>query len=260
LPAAGSVYLNDGKLSILVTGEKNMTIKSLKLLFDGYFELDMGMLVYAKTDYYGIKYMAALKPLLIRTESDNILIDTGIGELPEEYRKYYTVDRKQTLQMSLQTEGLTPEDISVVINTHLHADHCGNNHLFKHAKFIVQESELKYAYNPDRFLKGGYITQLFDGLDFATVKGDQEVYPGVNVILTSGHTPGHQSVIVDATNSPLNKTYIYCGDEAPLAENLQKRNITGILHSQVKSLAAIDRLRSIKGEYIYSHDRNQMEI
>lgn len=237
-----------------------MTIKSLKLLFDGYFELDMGMLVYGKTPYYGKKYMAALKPLLIKTEGDNILVDTGLGELPEEYRKYYKIDRKHTLEKSLTTIGLAPEDISIVINTHLHADHCGNNHLFKNAKFIVQETELKYAYNPDRFLKGGYITQLFENLNFSTVTGDQEVLPGISVMLTSGHTPGHQSVVIDASNTKLGKKYIYCGDEAPLSENLNKRNITGILYSQVKSLKAIDRLRDIQGEYIFSHDRSQMEI
>ncbi len=237
-----------------------MVVKSLKLLSDGYFELDMGMLVYAKTPYYGIKYMAALKPLLVQTESDYILIDTGLGDLPVDFQRFYTVDRKQTLEKSLASEKLATDDISIVINTHLHADHCGNNHLFGNAKFIIQELELEYAYHPDRFLKGGYIKELFDGLKFATIRGDSEVVEGINVILTGGHTRGHQSVVVDATESPLGKTYIYCGDEAPLAENLQKRNITGILYSQVKSLAAIDRLRSINGEYIYSHDRTQLEL
>lgn len=237
-----------------------MPIKSLKLLFDGYFELDMGMLVYGKTPYYGKKYMAALKPLLIRTDSDNILVDTGIGELPEDFRKYYTIERQQTLENSLAAEDLTPEDISIVINTHLHADHCGNNKLFPHAKFIIQDKELEYAYKPDRFLKGGYIKQLFDGLKFTTVSGNKEVLPGINVLLTAGHTPGHQCVVIDCSDTKIGKKYIYCGDEAPLAENLLKRNITGILYCQVKSLEAIDHLRSIDGEHIYSHDRTQLEL
>lgn len=237
-----------------------MSVQNLKLLFDGYFELDMGMLVYAKKQYYGQKYMAALKPLLIQTDSDNILVDTGIGELPEKYRIFYITDRQVTLQQSLADEGLSPDDISMVINTHLHVDHCGNNRLFRNAKFIVQESELNYAYNPDRFQKGGYIEELFKDLDFTTVNGDSEIVSGVTVLLTSGHTPGHQCIVIDATQSNLGKTFVYCGDEAPLEENLRKRNITGILYSQVKSLEAIDRLRGIEAEYIYSHDRTQMEI
>jgi len=237
-----------------------MVVESVKLLFDGYFELDMGMLVYGKTPYYGIKYMAALKPLLVKTGADNILIDTGIGDLPDEFRKYYKVDRPQTLVQSLASEGLSPEDISIVINTHLHVDHCGNNQLFTNAKFYVQETELNYAYNPHRFLKGGYIRQLFDGLKYVTLSGDSEIVPGIEVILTSGHTPGHQCVLVDIPEGKPGKKYIYCGDESPLEENLIKRNITGILYSQVKSLEAIDRLRSFDGKFIYSHDRDQMEI
>ena len=237
-----------------------MTIKSLKLLFDGYFELDMGQLVYGKTSYYGIKYKAALKPLLIQTDRDNILIDTGIGDLPEKYQKYYKSERKTTLEDSLLAEGLTPEDISLVINTHLHVDHCGNNRLFNKARFIVQKAELEYAYNPHRFMKGGYVTDLFDGLKFETIEGDTEIVAGVNALKTSGHTPGHQSVLINAANTPLNKKYIYCGDEAPLAENLKKRNITGILFNQVTSLAALDRLRSIEAVHIFSHDRDQMQI
>ena len=124
----------------------------------------------------------------------------------------------------------------------------------------MQEAELEYAYNPDRFLRGGYLTELFDGINFSTVSGDSEVLAGINVILTSGHTPGHQSVVVDATDSKYRKKYVYCGDESPLEENLQRRNITGILFNQKKSLEAIDRLRDIDAVFIYSHDRTQMEI
>jgi len=241
-------------------GNTKSEVKSLKLLSDGYFELDMGMLVYAKASYYGIKYMAALKPLLVRTETDNILVDTGIGELPDLYKPYYKVQREQTLEKSLAKEGLTANDITMVINTHLHMDHCGNNHLFKNAKFIVQKIELEYAYKPDRFQKGGYIEELFSNLNFSTISGDSEIVPGISVILTSGHTPGHQSVVVDAQITEQGNIYVYCGDEVPLHENLKKRNITGILYNQVKSLEAIDRIRGMDAEYIYSHDREQLQI
>jgi glyoxylase-like metal-dependent hydrolase (beta-lactamase superfamily II) len=244
----------------LINEAESMTIKSLKLLSDGYFELDMGMLVYAKTPYYGIKYMAALKPLLIETNSENILIDTGIGDLPDKYNQYYKADRSQTLKESLAKIGLSLDDISMIINTHLHVDHCGNNRLFENAKIIVQDSELKYAFNPHRFQKGGYIKEMFEDIKFKTISGNQELLPGISVILTSGHSPGHQAVVVDATDSKIGKKYIYCGDEAPLEENLMKRNITGVLFNQVKSLEAIDIIRSINAEYIYSHDRTQLEI
>jgi glyoxylase-like metal-dependent hydrolase (beta-lactamase superfamily II) len=237
-----------------------MSVKSLKLLSDGYFELDMGMMVYAKTSYYGKKYMAALKPLLVRTNDENILIDTGMGDLPELYRQYYVLDREVTLEKSLASKGLKPGDISIVINTHLHADHCGNNRLFKNAKFIVQKTELEYARNPHRFLRGGYIPELFEGLNFTTVDGDSTVLPEISVIHTGGHTPGHQSVIIDARDSDYSKLYIYCGDESPLEENLKKRNITGILYNQVKSFEALERLAKYEAVFIYSHERTQLKI
>ncbi|MCJ2512691.1 MAG: MBL fold metallo-hydrolase, partial [Candidatus Thermoplasmatota archaeon] len=92
--------------------------------------------------------MAALKPLLVESEDLRILVDTGIGELPEKIVKYFKPDRSMTLEKSLRKVGLSPEDITTVVNTHLHVDHCGNNHLFKGARFVVQEMELAYAKDP----------------------------------------------------------------------------------------------------------------
>jgi glyoxylase-like metal-dependent hydrolase (beta-lactamase superfamily II) len=241
-----------------------MVVRSIKLLFDGYFELDMGMLVYGKTPYYGIKYQAALKPLLVQTDSDNILIDTGIGMLPEKHQQFYKVHRGsgEDLTSSLKEAGLSVQDISMVINTHLHVDHCGNNRIFDDARFIVQKTELDYAYNPHRFQKGGYLKDMFESINFETIKGNVEIVPGIFSLLTSGHTPGHQSIVLKLTDtgSSLKKRYVYCGDEAPLEENLQKKNITGILYDQVQSLNALEVFSGMDAEFIYSHDRTQMQI
>ena len=120
------------------------------MLCDGFFTLDKSFLVYMK--YMGQPYEAAIKPLLITNASRNMLIDTGIGELPERYRKFYTVKRKpeQNLKTQLAQHNLKPEDIDIIINTHLHFDHCGNNTLFPNAKIIVQADELRYAHTPER--------------------------------------------------------------------------------------------------------------
>jgi glyoxylase-like metal-dependent hydrolase (beta-lactamase superfamily II) len=237
-----------------------MTGSVVKLLSDGYFEIDLGLLIYGKTQYYGIKYMAALKPLLIITPTgQRILVDTGIGELPPKYTKYYKLERKVTLIDSLRNLDINPDDISVVVNTHLHFDHCGNNKLFKNAKFYVQTVELEYARNPDRFQKGGYVPELFDVVNYTTINGEFDVAPGIRVIPTPGHTPGHQSVIVKV-GEPRRKCYVYCGDVAPLRENLESRNIVGILYNPRDALASIDKLRNIDGDYIYSHDRDQLTI
>jgi len=110
----------------------------VQLLSNGYFALDKTFLVYSK--YQGETYEAALKPLLVLSEGERILIDTGIGELFPQYRRFHTVKRNpdQSLRMQLQNFRLKPEDITIVINTHLHFDHCGNNELFKNARFMFK--------------------------------------------------------------------------------------------------------------------------
>lgn len=230
----------------------------LHLLSDGYFTLDKSMLVYTK--YQGQIYEAALKPLLIITGKENILIETGIGELPETHRPFHTVKRKpnQALKVQLQKHKVKPEDITLVINTHLHFDHCGNNALFPNAKFYVQAKELRYAYAPDRFQKAAYIREFFDAnLDYVTVRGKHQLTDNIILVPTPGHSIGHQSVLIKEGE----KNYVYCGDAAPLKENLEKRNIPGVLYRADQALKSIDKLRSIKNAaYIYSHDNEQLTL
>ncbi|MFQ6107487.1 MAG: N-acyl homoserine lactonase family protein [Thermoplasmata archaeon] len=199
--------------------------------------------------------MAALKPLLIESEDLRILVDTGIGELPERIAKYYRVDKTMTLEKSLRRSDLSPGDITTVVNTHLHLDHCGNNKLFKGARFIAQEMEYAYAKNPHRFQKGAYVRDFFEGSRFRTVSGTYELTEDVMLIPTPGHTPGHQSVLVEG-----DRRFVYCGDIAPLRENYEKRNIVGVLFDSVEALASIDKLRELGGYAIFSHDNQQLTL
>ncbi|MBX8636979.1 MAG: N-acyl homoserine lactonase family protein [Thermoplasmata archaeon] len=232
-----------------------MPVKEVHLLEDGYLELDMGMLVYMKTPYYGIKYMAALKPLLVRTDNENIIVDTGIAPLPDSLAKHVRYTKQMDIVGSLSEFGLTPDDITIVVNTHLHMDHCGNNRLFRKARYFVQKQELHYANNPDRWMRGGYVREFFNELQFELVDGDSNIASGLNVIETPGHTPGHQSVVIEAGG----KRIVYMGDACPLMENLERRDVTGIMYDPKSELASIDRLRAIGGDYIASHDLLQMK-
>ena len=230
----------------------------LRLLCDGFFTLDKSFLVYMK--YMGQPYEAAIKPLLITNANKNMLIDTGIGELPEKYRKFYTVKRKpeQNLKTQLAQHNLKPEDIDIVVNTHLHFDHCGNNTLFPNAKIIVQADELRYAYAPERFQEAGYIKELFDvKANYQPVQGEYMVDDVVSVLPTPGHSIGHQSIVIKNGE----RRYVYCGDAAPIRECLERRNIPGVLYSSHEALKSIDRLRAITNAvYIYSHDKEQLTI
>jgi glyoxylase-like metal-dependent hydrolase (beta-lactamase superfamily II) len=230
----------------------------LCLLSNGYFTLDKSLLVYSK--YHGQTYRASLKPLLVITEEEKILIDTGIGKLPEKYRRFHTMERKPDLKLTaqLQKHNLRPNDIDTVINTHLHFDHCGNNDCFKNAKFYVQNEELHYAYSPDRFQKAAYVREFFDvGVDYVPVRGRYDLTDMITLIPTPGHSIGHQSVIIKREE----KSFVYCGDAAPLRENLEKRNIPGVLYRSDQALKSIDKLRGIKdATYVYSHDNEQLTL
>ena len=119
------------------------------------------------------------------------LIDTGVGGPQEVLDDWRVVNR--TVADALADYDMSPADISLVINTHLHFDHCGQNAVFRHAPHYVQRAELSRAQSesPD----------LCDWFDFMNARwelldGDAEVLPGVEVIATPGHTAGHQCVIV----------------------------------------------------------------
>jgi glyoxylase-like metal-dependent hydrolase (beta-lactamase superfamily II) len=232
-----------------------MAVRQVKLLSDGYFNIDKGLLIYGKTKYYGQVYKAALKPLLIIADEEYILVDTGFGVPPEKVRKFYTFDKPTNLASSLKKNDFSVDDISMVISTHLHLDHTGNNALFKNAKFIAQKKEIDYASNPDRFQKQAYIEDYIKAVSYKPVSGEKEIIRGVRVIPTPGHTPGHQSVIVKGKEE-----YVYCGDICPLKENYELRNIIGVLHDPVQALKSIDKLRSIGGYPIFSHDNEQMSV
>ena len=121
-----------------------------------------------------------------------ILVDTGVGDPTEELMREFGIVNRHVAD-ALAEHDLSPVDVKIVINTHLHFDHCGQNAVFKHAPFYVQRSELKRARDD------GETIEWFDfaGARFEVVDGDAEVADGVRVVATPGHTIGHQSVVVD---------------------------------------------------------------
>jgi N-acyl homoserine lactone hydrolase len=121
------------------------------------------------------------------------LVDTGVGGPQQALDDWQVVN--VTVADALAEHGLSPADITLVINTHLHFDHCGQNAVFKHAPFYVQRTELDRARR-----EAADLSQWFDfaGARFELLDGDAEILPGLSVVTTPGHTAGHQSVLVDA--------------------------------------------------------------
>ncbi|GAH09369.1 unnamed protein product, partial [marine sediment metagenome] len=97
---------------------------------------------------------------------------------------------------ALDTVNLKPEDVDIVIQTHLHNDHCENTYKCTKAKVYVQQAELDFFKSPHP-LDHRYYSDLLDESEVVSVEGDTEILPGVRVVLTPGHTPGGQSVAVE---------------------------------------------------------------
>jgi N-acyl homoserine lactone hydrolase len=120
-----------------------------------------------------------------------VLVDTGVGG-PQHF-----LDDQQVVNRSvadaLAEIDMSPADIGLVINTHLHFDHCGQNAVFRHAPHYVQRAELDRAKR-----ESPQLWEWFDWMDarWELLDGDAEVLPGLEVIATPGHTAGHQCVVV----------------------------------------------------------------
>src|SRR5271167_2638386 len=144
-----------------------------------------------------------------RTGKQTVLIETGMGnKLSERMVKFYGQPAK--LLENLAAGGVAPEDIDIVINTHLHFDHCGWNTVrdktgkivptFPRAKYYAPEGEWQYARRPSERDAISYIPDNYDPLvasgQMTLLKGGEEIVPGISVRTFPGHTAHMQGVIV----------------------------------------------------------------
>jgi N-acyl homoserine lactone hydrolase len=124
-----------------------------------------------------------------------VLVDTGVGGPQDVLDDWRVVNR--SVADALADLDMSPADIGLVINTHLHFDHCGQNAVFGHAPFYVQRAELDRMKREAGELHDwfGFMNARFELLD-----GDTEILPGLSVVATPGHTVGHQCVVVDGSD------------------------------------------------------------
>jgi len=171
---------------------------------------------------------AGLNCLLIRTGKQNILVETGVGnKLSEKMIKIYGQPAK--LLDNLGAGGVAPDDIDIVINTHLHFDHCGWNTVrragrvtatFPKAKYYVQEGEVRHGREQHIRDAVSYISDNYDPLvksgQMELLRGDHEIVPGVSVRVFPGHTFHMQAVIVTSVG----KTACYISDLIPTVAHI----------------------------------------
>jgi glyoxylase-like metal-dependent hydrolase (beta-lactamase superfamily II) len=158
-----------------------------------------------------------LNVALVESAGRRVLVDTGMGDRwGEKERALYRLDRTRTLLQGLAALGLRPEDIDVVVNTHLHFDHAGGNTreeggrlvpTFPNARYVVQLGEWEDAVRPHERSRASYregdFVPLAEARRLETVQGEVEVAPGVRVVPVGGHTAYHQMVVVEGGGETL---------------------------------------------------------
>ena len=152
-----------------------------------------------------------MNSLLIRSEGKTILIDTGVGTKPVKAPGAMAIEEAGKLLENLGNKGVSPNDVDIVINTHLHFDHCGGNTViedggtmpaFPRARYFIARDEWEMASHPNERTRGTYLSENFEPLDEARqvelITGEAEIAKGVRVVPAPGHTEGHVVVELES--------------------------------------------------------------
>ena len=250
---------------------------TLTPLSDGFFRLDGGAMFgvvpkplweqRAPADEKN-RITLGLRPLLVRSGGQRILIDAGIGDkLGAKPTAIYAVDRARHLDHSLAEAGLTAADIDVVIATHLHFDHAGGfttlvgeraRPRFPNARYLIRRAEWDDATHPHERNRASYFFENYVPLLEAGVvdfhDDDGEVLPGISVRRTGGHTMHHEIVQMRSGG----RTAVFAADLIPTSAHVDEAWIMGYDLYPMDTLAfKRDFLReAIDGEYVifFEHD------
>jgi glyoxylase-like metal-dependent hydrolase (beta-lactamase superfamily II) len=197
----------------------------------------------------------ALNCLLIQSDRTTILVDTGLGtKLSHKEQDWYGLDSEGGLLQELDRLDVAPQDVDIVINTHLHSDHGGGNTIFdRHgqprptfprAEYWVQRLEWSDAVHPNERTTRTYLPQNLQPLEesgqLRLLEGDTRVTNEVRCLVTPGHTRAHQSVVIESNG----KQALYLGDLAPWKENIEK--LTWTSAADVTPLENLETKRAIR--------------
>jgi glyoxylase-like metal-dependent hydrolase (beta-lactamase superfamily II) len=224
---------------VLTIGDAKLTV-----LNGGNFRLDGGAMhgVVPKTLWSKLVSCDALnrceyatRCLLIETGGKRVLVETGNGDkFAGKLKDIYGIDHDRAIGDALREVGLAPEDIDVVVMTHMHFDHSGGatrqtkaggyEPVFKRARHVVQRREWEDATHPHERNRASYLQENVAPLAEAgllqLVDGEAEIAPGVRVVPTPGHTAGHQSVLIGAGDAGAPKA-LFLGDVVPTAVHVK---------------------------------------
>ena len=199
-----------------------------------------------------------MRCLLIEHPSGLILIDSGAGNKENaKFHDIYGLDNsgangRTALEDGLAVLGVTPDRVDILISTHLHFDHAGGNTFvdeagvvrptFSHARYFAQRGEYEYATHTNERTAASYFERNFaptlDSGQLELVENECEIADGIGVILTPGHTPYHQSVVIRSAG----ETAIFLGDLIPTHAHLP---LPWIMGYDVEPLVTLESKRGL---------------
>ena len=236
-----------------------MAVKGLYALQNGFMGFEKTGLFFGERSAEKVRIPVSC--YLVRTGDTTILFDTGLSP-----RAVPGLQRTDPLAVFTDADllvhrldgiGIEPGDVDVVVLSHLHFDHAGGTFLFRNSEIAVQQDEYAYANYPAGFFASFYYKKNFDLPDYRwrLLDGDAELVPGVTVLRSDGHTPGHQSLLVDL---PETGPVILAGDCCYWQESIDKEIPPGVVWDPTRAMHSIKRLKTIArltgGRIFPSHD------
>lgn len=243
-----------------------MTYRIIPLVLTKYVG-EKGIMTFLKD--YGAPIIRPFVMWYIEGLEKNVLVDTAIEK--NDYQGYHPdfknleMDSIMTFEEALESVNLTPDRVDIVIQTHLHFDHCYNTAKCVNAKVLVQKDELEFAQNPVPF-EGIYRKDLFEGLNFEIVNGDHELFEGIDLLFVPGHSAGGQAVCIQTDKG---KAVIsgLCG----IKENFYPEKVhpmaggsttilPGIILDAVKAYNSIIRIKEVSDIILPLHEPEILEM
>ena len=174
-------------------------------------ETDQGVMTYLRD--YGKRIWIPIYVFYIKGGNKNILVDTGLEQfvVPDHVGETYGF-KVMEFEEALSTVGLVPEDIDIIIHTHLHNDHCENDYKCVNAQVYVQKKEMEF-FNDPHPVDHRYYSDVLEGVDVVELEGDANIIDGIDVIFSPGHSPGGQSVSVNTSTGRVIITGFCCNDK-----------------------------------------------
>jgi len=242
-----------------------MTYRIIPLILSKYVG-EKGYMTFL-TDY-GVPIIRPFIMWYIEGAEKTILVDTAIEA--RDYQNYHPkfnnleVDPMMSFEEALKSVNLTPDTVDIVIQTHLHFDHCYNTRKCVNAKVFVQENELKFAQNPVPF-EGIYRKELFEGLNFEIINGDYVLFEGIDLLFAPGHSAGGQAVCVQTDKGKAVITGLCSIKENYYPENIHPMAgggttiLPGIMLDAVKAFNSITRIKEIGDIILPLHEPEILE-